>query len=474
MIPSGSLLSVRGQVSPAQTGFEGPLTIASDEPYLGSNAPDLKALMSSGDALIKPKPRPDKWMKLALPFGNMNIGDSVTLDVNTNCSGSVLPSDLRRGVVKSKKTHMIIVADTANPANGFTTAQYDSMALEFDTLVWSTDSTNFGPPTDLDGNGHVVAFFTTAVNALSPPASSSVVLGFFASKDIFNCAHSNLGEMFYMLAPDPTGVVNSNPRSVSFVRTNTTGTLGHEFQHLINATRRTYLNGAQLNLEEGFLNEGLSHIAEELIFYKASGLTPMSNIPLSTVTATQKRVDAFNSFAIQNFSRLTPWLQRPDTTGAIKQNQNALAVRGSIWAFLRYATDRRNVTDQTFFFGLVNNANTGLANLDGAIGAGAGGTGSWLKDFTSAMYTDDAVTGIPTTLTQPSWNFRSFWVGAGSLGASYPLGTKPLTNGVLLNVGYSQGGSTTYDRFAVAASSFATALTTGGSTKWTLVVVRTK
>ena len=38
----------------------------------------------------------------------------------------------------------------------------------------------------------------------------------------------------------------------------------------------------------------------------------------------------------------------------------------------------------------------------------------------------------------------------------------------------SPGGSVTYDRFAVASSQFATVVTSGGSTKWTLVVMRTK
>ena len=72
-----------------------------------------------------------------------------------------------------------------------------------------------------------------------------------------------------MLVPDPTGAVNSNVRTVSFVRGNTTGTLGHEFQHMINGLRRAYVTGASF-FETGFLNEGLSHIAEELMFYRTS------------------------------------------------------------------------------------------------------------------------------------------------------------------------------------------------------------
>ncbi|MFL5537423.1 MAG: hypothetical protein ACJ8J0_00435, partial [Longimicrobiaceae bacterium] len=82
--------------------------------------------------------------------------------------------------------------------------------------------------------------------------------------------------MFYMLAPDPTGV-HGNVRSVAFVGGVTIGTLGHEFQHLINASRHLYVNGST-TFEDFFLDEGLAHEAEELVFYRASGLSPGQNI----------------------------------------------------------------------------------------------------------------------------------------------------------------------------------------------------
>jgi len=405
------------------------------------------------------------------------IGDSMDLNTNSACTGS--PS-IRRGVVRSVSNHLIIVSDTANPAGGFTTAQYDSIALEFDTIAWPADSANFGPPTDVDGNGHVVAFFTRAVNELTPPNNSSYVLGFFASKDVFSndpvegCSNSNMGEMFYMLVPDITGAVNSNVRTVSLVRGNTTGTLGHEFQHMINAFRRAYVTGADF-FESGYLNEGLSHIAEELMFYRASGMTPKSNVgrgtnPTSGVQLNSKRVAAYNAYMSQNIGRFRSWLQRPDTTGAFKNNANSLAVRGAIWSFLRYAADRTGGSEQTFWYNMVNDNLQGTANIQHVINATPT---DWERDWIAALYADDnAQFTMASQYQNPSWNYRDLYA---LLYGTYSLQTRPLTNNTALTLTYSAGGSTAYMRFGVTTGGFANVTTSSTPlTPYSLVVVRTK
>jgi hypothetical protein len=389
-----------------------------------------------------------------IPAGVPTVGDLWNLNVAIGCSGA---RDERVGQVRSVSQHAIIVSDTTNPPGGFTTAQYDSIALEFDSLAYAVNAANFGAPTDLDTNGRAVIFYTRAVNELSPPASSVVVLGYFTARDLFSsgpdgCSRSNEGEMFYMLVPDPTGAVNSNVRTVSFVRGSTVGTTGHELQHLINASRRLYLVPTN-NLEEVWLNEALSHVAEELIFYRASvGLTPGMNIITSNLTTgpnASRRVAAFNSYANPNFGRLRSWLQRPDTGGAFKDN-DVLSNRGAAWAFMRYAADRNGGTQANFWSNLVNTSLTGTANLQAVTGASPT---EWLSDFTAAMYGDDAVAGISAIFTQPSWSFRSLYT---ALNGSYQLVPRPLTNAVGLTLSYSRGGGTAYARFGVPASSFAT------------------
>jgi hypothetical protein len=474
LIPSGNMMLATDGKPALALGFEA--TPESDIRFLHSDAPQIRSAFANRASRIKRGSiRPDG--KYVVAASAPTVGDSLNINTNAACSGS--PS-VRRGVIRSISNHLIVVADTANPAGGFTTAQYDSIAFEFDSIAWPVDSANFGITTDTDNNGHVIAFFTRAVNELSPPASSAVVLGFFASKDVFSndpvdgCSNSNQGEIFYMLVPDPTGAVNSNVRPVSFVRGYTTGTLGHEFQHLTNAFRRAYVTGASA-FEEGWLNEGLSHIAEELMFYRMSvGLAPRGNIQLSTLTTgpnASRRVAAFNTYANQNYGRLRSWLQRPDTAGAFNPNANSLAVRGAIWAYLRYASDRNNIGDVPFFYGLANSNLEGKANIQNAIGADPN---NWLRDFTNAMYADDNSFAVAAQYQNPSWNYRSIY---GELGG-FPLLPRPLTNGVGLTLSYRPGGGTAYTRFGVPASAFAgvTALSGGvpPASPYALIVTRTK
>jgi hypothetical protein len=473
MVPSTTLLAPFNEAPQQSLGFE--TTVASDLPYLGADDPKIKSLMADPSSRIKRGSSRDSRIRYSTAAAVPAVGDSISFHTNTACSPVDVP---RRGVVRTVSQHLIIVADTANPAGGFTTAQYDSIALEFDSIAYAVDTLNFGAPTDLDGNGHVIAFYTRAVNELSPPASSVIVTGFFSSKDLFSsasCFNSNQAEMFYMLVPDTAGVVNSNVRTVSSVRGGTVGTLGHEFQHLINAWRRGYIIEST-NFEEGWLNEGLSHIAEELMFYRTSaGLGPQQNIILSQLNTgpnASRRVAAFNTYANANYGRFRGWLQRPDTAGAFESgHQNSLAVRGAIWAFLRYATDRKNIGDPSFFFGLVNNNLEGVANLQNSIGADPH---DWLRDWATAQYNDDAVTGNAATYTNASWNFRSVYSGLGG----FPLGTRPLTNGIGLTLSYSRDGGTSFVRFGVPAGGFAaiTALSGGvpPSSPYTLQVTRTK
>ena len=180
----------------------------------------------------------------------------------------------------------MILADTLNPTGGFTTSDYQRYAAKFDTLIYPLDVSAFGAPTDIDNNGRVGIVFTRAVNELTKPGENTYVGGFTFSRDLFPvtansraeaCATSNQGEYFYLLTPDPTGAVNGNTRTTGFVDTNTTAIIAHEFQHLINGGRRIYVNDAS-DFEDTWLDEGLAHIAEELLFYREAGLGPKQNL----------------------------------------------------------------------------------------------------------------------------------------------------------------------------------------------------
>src|SRR5258705_1124007 len=121
----------------------------------------------------------------------------------------------------------MVVTDTASPANGFTTPDYDFFGAAFDTLVYPVDTLNFGTPGDVDNNQRVVLFFTRAVNELTPPGQNFYVGGFFFGRDLFpttgvgnvqGCAACNFPEMFYLLVPHPVAAGNQNVPATQFVQ----------------------------------------------------------------------------------------------------------------------------------------------------------------------------------------------------------------------------------------------------------------
>jgi hypothetical protein len=145
-------------------------------------------------------------------------------------------------------------------------------------------------------------------------------------------------------------------------------------------------------------------------------------------------------------------------------------MRGATWAFLRYASDRMNGDEQAFWYSLVNSNLQGVANIQNAIGGADPAT--WLRDFTAAMYADDAGFTVDAKYTQPSWNFRTIYK---ALNGSYPLAPSALATNVPVAPIYSAGGGAAYVRFGVTAGTFATLTATSPpATPYGLVVVRTK
>ena len=284
------------------------------------------------------------------PLGLLNVGDVVPLNVNgiDACSNPVYHA--ARVVAVGSKA--IILSDTLNPKNGFSIADFQRFAARFDSLVYPLDVANFGDPTDIDKNGRIAILFTRAVNELTPRGSSQYVGGFAFSRDLFPnvgtpraqaCAASNQGAYFYALTPDPSGTINNNVRSVGFVDSVTTAVLAHELQHIINASRRLYVNNAG-DFEEKWLDEGLAHIAEELLYYRESGLSPRSNIDINSSRVTVAARTAYNLDMSGNAQRYRSYLQAPAANSPYATD-DSLPTRGAAWSLLRYAVDRVNATD---------------------------------------------------------------------------------------------------------------------------------
>lgn len=395
---------------------------------------------------------------------NPALGSIVTLNANGN-DACTTPINVAARVVAVSNL-AIVVADTANPAGGFTNAEYQSFATTFDTLVAPIDTLNFGAPSDVDLNGKTIIFFTKEVNRLTPRGSNGVVGGFFFERDLFptadtpslqGCTTSNFAEMYYSLVPDPTGQF-SDIRTKQSVLNLTPGTLVHEFQHLINAGRRLYANNADA-FEDVWLNEGLSHIAEELLYYHVAGLTPRQNITTAIIGSTPAQVNAFNNYQGDNTGRYEIFLGKPNQTSVYAGN-DSLETRGATWNLLRYLADHRGTTgDADTWKQLDNTALTGQQNIAHVFGTNYL---TQIRDWATSVFADDLAGQTDVRFSQPSWNYRQIFPrlvdNNGNPLNQYPLAVVPLSDAAPANVSIDAGGAA-YIRFSVPAN-------TSGSINW--------
>jgi hypothetical protein len=418
-------------------------------------------------------PAPAGRSDLRIP-STVRVGDVVRVNVQAD---SACSSPRYRGArVAAIGTRSIVLEDTLNPRNGFGDADYRRYAARFDTLVYPLDSAAFGAPTDIDGNGRVVLVFTRSVNEQTPRDAVTYVAGFTFSRDLFPvggsprteaCEGSNEGEYFYLLAPDPAGVVNGNPRTTSFVDSITTAVIAHEFQHLINAGRRIHVNNAS-TLEEKWLDEGLAHIAEELLFYREAGVSPRSNLDAGRLRASSHVLDAYNRDMGGNQVRYRNYLQRTSRASPVG-GDDELWTRGAAWSLLRYLADRGGVGTDVFSR-LVNSRSTGVANAVGVFGTGLA---TLVRDWNVTHAVDDLAPGSP--FQQPGWNFRSIFANIGG-GGVYPLSVQPMTSGIAYAGSVLSGGAAYY-RITVPANASATVSLTeqsGAAPTLSLVTVRIK
>jgi hypothetical protein len=381
----------------------------------------------------------------------------LVLNAQTRAGSACSDPIFVNGRVQAVSQSAVVVSDVANPPGGFSPEDFEYFAVTFDTLVTPVIEEHFGSPSDVDGNGRTIVFFTKEVNALEPAEVGAITSGYFFARDLFPvlgsdllraCATSNEAEILYLIVPDPSGEVGAPLGRQQAMQLGTIG-MTHEQQHLVNAASRLFRAGGPLPFEEVWLNEGMSHIAEELAFYRASGLGP--GLDLGSEHLTGHVLGSFNTFQAFNYQRLRQFYYEPRASSPFS-NEGTRAARGASWSFLRYVADRSGLGDPTFFRALVNSRHTGLDNL----GAAAGDIGiisSWLGDWSVASYVDNRVLNLPARFQDLSWNNVSLYESFG-FDPPYILTSDLDSQGSY--AGTLVAGGSTYIRFAVAARTVAT------------------
>ncbi len=388
-----------------------------------------------------------------------SVGTVISLNGNAN-SACTSPQPHGATVV-AVTTRAIVAVDTLAPPNGYTTADYQNFAATFDTLIYPLDTLNYGAPTDIDGNGRVLLFFSPLVNALSLRGSSSYVGGFFFSRDLFPlantptlaaCAGSNVGEMFYLPIVDVAQVYNGFFKSKDTVTSQIYTTIVHEFQHLINAGRHLYVNTTAARLEESWLDESQAMLAQELLYYRVSGFAPKQKLTWPTIStganANGAQLGIVKAYLVQGLGTLDYYLQVPEASTPYNNTEN-LATLGSGWQFLRYLLDQAPGTQSANTRAIDNGTVSGFANLESVFSLTPAALATTYNYWAIAQYVDG--TGISSNpfYSNPSWNFRSVLPNALGLTA-FPLGIRTLTQNTPIAL-VLRGGAAAYIRFRVNA-----------------------
>lgn len=333
---------------------------------------------------------------------------------------------------------------------------YQALADEFDQTVFGTDVAYFGAPSDIDDNQRVLVLFTNKVNEFSAERTegddSPLVSGFFLPTDLADsgdatksgdtsdgaCGASNEAEVLWLIAPDPDGSTGEQELTVQQATQLARSTASHEFQHLLNLGNRLFVGGGGFgDAEETWLDEGLSHVAEEIVGLDKSDVVLRDNLTLSDVTGSASQDSVFNTFLISDFANLARHLQSTNETQALAVDDPAdsdetLRMRGFAWGFLRWLADRVHAgqagstpgtgdPEEQFFrelAGADGSLETGVDNVEASASTG------WptlLADFGLAMIVDDDEPQAPARQQVLTWHLRDVYRGLNQAVGSFPF-----------------------------------------------------
>ena len=341
-----------------------------------------------------------------------------------------------------------IYVDNDAPDGGYTDLDLQDVATLFDDHLYAIDTAAFGRESDIDNNDVVIVLLTQRVNELSGDCntSGSVILGYFFGLDLLpSQANSNDGEIFYGLVPDPT-----NPAcdiTKDYAAGNLPPVFIHEFQHMISFNQHVLEAGSSF-VEDTWLNEGLSHFAEEL----GGRLIPDDLCqPLFDNCESQ--------FIGGNINNAYQYLDDPEASFLVEpgNSQGDLPERGANWLFVRWLVDHfgdEQPLGHEFTRQLVQTSSRGSANVESV-------TGEPFEELVAqwqlANYTEDLpdFTPLDPRLQYTSWAFRDLYQSNFELGVfakPYPLTPIVTANGAVGLSGTLRGGSGVHLRIVQPAS----------------------
>jgi len=393
------------------------------------------------------------------------LGSSTTFHVLSSfTNSSQYTTDT--AILKYSGTHLLIYVSKNAPSGGFSDGQLAAFGNTFDQELYAIDVATFGQPTDIDGNSRVIVLLSPIINKLTKASDCSTlgyIAGFFNAVDLLPAQYpgkSNGAEIFYSLVPDPNATLSCT-HTLAAVEQLTPSTFIHEFQHMISFGQHAILRNG--NEEDPWLNEGLSHIAEELgsRFYE-NRFPP----PTGRTDPDQAFPDSSQGFISGDLYNSYHYLLNTASTDSSDKasvsnwgnGDGTLVQRGAAWLFLRWLGDQQ---DSTVYGRLDQTDKTGVPNVEAASGVAFP---TLFGEFSLALYTD-SLPGIPRSSIPPELRFTSRNLRAlygkqhernpSNFSATFPIEALPLTPGTARNEAMHPG---TMDFFVLTAPSSGSAI----------------
>jgi hypothetical protein len=246
------------------------------------------------------------------------------------------------GQVKCVGQSVVFYVDTSVPAEILPAGDVQTLCNDFDANV--SDMEGFlGLSSDVDADGKLHVLMTSQINKLGA-LGGGVITGYFYAADLYARSDSNPAsnqrEIIYTMVPDPNGQYGM-PVEYDFAMDNLLpAVLPHEFQHAINYNQHVLVGGGAP--EENWLNEGMSHLIEDVM-----------------------------GWGRENPSRYALYLASPSTYGLVTQFSPNLMERGGAYLFLRYLYEQASDGD-AFLGRLVQTNKRGVENVISAFNGDAG------------------------------------------------------------------------------------------------------
>ncbi|WP_216322480.1 hypothetical protein [Deinococcus aestuarii] len=216
-------------------------------------------------------------------------------------------------------------------AHGEEDASVSGIVRTFSQRLLPLEEKLFGRASDVDGNRRLLLFFSGELNA------SGLAVGFFNPLDLMRFDDTNPGsneaEVLYLGLPQQNDL-NFNHLSLK-------ATACHEFQHLAHFGNKTlpYLGDDHPPFETIAVNEGMSHLAEDLCGYNTMG----GNV-------------AFVSAFLQNASGAS--LDGLDSLG----RDDTIERRGAMYLFLRKLYEQQSYQEE-WLKSIIHSHESGLENI---------------------------------------------------------------------------------------------------------------